>query len=377
MSNQKIIKAIAGIAAAGMMATCLPVAAFAATGDTYHFSFSNGSSQDLAPGGSMTFPASQYDYGYWITLQGHGGYTYNYYPGDTLPYDAVDQWFTADGITSCYAAEGNPRSITINYQIDGNTVLTETDTATFPGSVDGQSVEAWTTDSGDTYTASSKSLNHDRLFYFLGDDIHDNVLTLKATTASTPDDGKDDNKGDDKGDVTNPDDKGDNKGDNTGDSGTTTPDDKGDVVALDKDNTGKDNTSTGSNKGNGTTTTTPTAPRKNVEVSEHGEIAAAIANGTWGNEYTVCTGCGYHNWTRKGNVYVCDHCGHEVLTVKGADGVKGYAGTLAGNEPQYASTSEAQAAAEKREAAYAASIAALQAQVAAREAAYAASLGIH
>lgn len=327
MSNQKIIKAIAGIAAAGMMATCLPVAAFAATGDTYHFSFSNGSSQDLAPGGSMTFPASQYDYGYWITLQGHGGYTYNYYPGDTLPYDAVDQWFTADGITSCYAAEGNPRSITINYQIDGNTVLTETDTATFPGNVDGQSVEAWTTDSGDTYTASSKSLNHDRLFYFLGDDIHDNVLTLKATTASTPDDGKDDNKGDDKGD--------------------------------------------------GTTTTTPTAPRKNVEVSEHGEIAAAIANGTWGNEYTVCTGCGYHNWTRKGNVYVCDHCGHEVLTVKGADGVKGYAGTLAGNEPQYASTSEAQAAAEKREAAYAASIAALQAQVAAREAAYAASLGIH
>lgn len=340
MSNQKIIKAIAGIAAAGMMATCLPVAAFAATGDTYHFSFSNGSSQDLAPGGSMTFPASQYDYGYWITLQGHGGYTYNYYPGDTLPYDAVDQWFTFEGITSCYAAEGNPRSITINYQIDGNTVLTETDTATFPGSVDGQSVEAWTTDSGDTYTASSKSLNHDRLFYFLGDDIHDNVLTLKATSASTPDDGKDDNKGDDKGDVTNPDDKGDNKG-------------------------------------NGTTTTTPTAPRKNVEVSEHGEIAAAIANGTWGNEYTVCTSCGYHNWTRKGNVYVCDHCGHEVLTVKGADGVKGYAGTLAGNEPQYASTSEAQAAAEKSEAAYAASIAALQAQVAAREAAYAASLGIH
>lgn len=340
MSNQKIIKAIAGIAAAGMMATCLPVAAFAATGDTYHFSFSNGSSQDLAPGGSMTFPASQYDYGYWITLQGHGGYTYNYYPGTTLPYDAVDQWFTADGITSCYAAEGNPRSITINYQIDGSTVLTETDTATFPGNVDGQSVEAWTTDSGDTYTASSKSLNHDRLFYYLGDDIHDNVLTLKATSASTPDD-------------------------------------KGDVVAPDKDNTGKDNTSTGSNKGNGTTTTTPTAPRKNVEVSEHGEIAAAIANGTWGNEYTVCTSCGYHNWTRKGNVYVCDHCGHEVLTVKGADGVKGYAGTLAGNEPQYASTSEAQAAAEKREAAYAASIAALQAQVAAREAAYAASLGIH
>jgi len=225
-------------------------------------------------------------------------------------------------------------------------VLTETDTATFPGSVDGQSVEAWTTDSGDTYTASSKSLNHDRLFYYLGDDIHDNVLTLKATSASTPDDGKDDNKGDD----------------------------KGDVVAPDKDNTGKDNTSTGSNKGNGTTTTTPTAPRKNVEVSEHGEIAAAIANGTWGNEYTVCTSCGYHNWTRKGNVYVCDHCGHEVLTVKGAEG---YAGTLAGNEPQYASTSEAQAAAEKREAAYAASIAALQAQVAAREAAYAASLGIH
>lgn len=347
MSNQKIIKAIAGIAAAGMMATCLPVAAFAATGDTYHFSFSNGSSLDLAPGGSMTFPASQYDYGYWITLQGHGSYTYNYYPDTIVPYDAVDQWFTAEGITSCYAAEGNPRSITINYQIDGSTVLTETDTATFPGNVDGQSVEAWTTDSGDTYTASSKSLNHDRLFYYLGDDIHDNVLTLKATSASTPDDGKDDNKGD-----------------NTGDSGTTTPDDKGDVVAPDKDNTG-------------TTTTTPTAPRKNVEVSEHGEIAAAIANGTWGNEYTVCTSCGYHNWTRKGNVYVCDHCGHEVLTVKGADGVKGYAGTLAGNEHQYASTSEAQAAAEKREAAYAASIAALQAQVAAREAAYAASLGVH
>ena len=32
----------------------------------------------------------------------------------------------------------------------------------------------------------------------------------------------------------------------------------------------------------------------------------AIANGTWGIEYTTCQKCGYHNWTRQGNVYVCD-----------------------------------------------------------------------
>ncbi len=57
------------------------------------------------------------------------------------------------------------------------------------------------------------------------------------------------------------------------------------------------------------------------------EIDEAIANGTWGIEYTTCQKCGYHNWTRQGNVYVCDTCGNTTTTVVGPKGVKGYVGS--------------------------------------------------
>ena len=35
------------------------------------------------------------------------------------------------------------------------------------------------------------------------------------------------------------------------------------------------------------------------------------------SRYTTCQKCGYHNWTRQGNVYVCDTCGNTTTTVVG------------------------------------------------------------
>ena len=76
--------------------------------------------------------------------------------------------------------------------------------------------------------------------------------------------------------------------------------------------------------------------------------------GTWGIEYTTCQKCGYHNWTRQGNVYVCDTCGNKTTTVVGPKGVKGYVGSGAiaavapkasAPETRYATAAEAQAAA--------------------------------
>ena len=114
------------------------------------------------------------------------------------------------------------------------------------------------------------------------------------------------------------------------------------------------------------------------------EIDEAIANGTWGIEYTTCQKCGCHNWTRQGNVYVCDTCGNTTTEVVSAKGVKGYVGSGAiaavapgktvDDTPKYATAKEAQAAADKREAAYAAAVAAFQKQIAEQNAAYLASL---
>ena len=119
------------------------------------------------------------------------------------------------------------------------------------------------------------------------------------------------------------------------------------------------------------------APAADTRTEQQKQIDEAKANGTWGSEYTTCTACGTHNWTRVGEVYVCDNCGHETTSVKGPDGVKGYVGgtsasSTAQTAPQtrYASAAEAQTAADQREAAYAAAVAALQRQVAQREAAY-------
>ncbi len=125
------------------------------------------------------------------------------------------------------------------------------------------------------------------------------------------------------------------------------------------------------------------APVVDTRTAQQKEIDEAIANGTWGIEYTTCPKCGYHNWTRKGNVYVCDTCGNETTTVVSEKGVKGYVGSgaiapVAGKavpETRYATAQQAQAAADQREAAYAAAVAALQKQIAAREAAYLAAVG--
>lgn len=137
---------------------------------------------------------------------------------------------------------------------------------------------------------------------------------------------------------------------------------------------------------------TPSAPSAAAAVStapvdtrtaQQREIDEAKANGTWGIEYTTCQKCGYHNWTRKGNVYVCDTCGNETTTVVSAKGVKGYVGSgaiapvankAAAPETRYANAKQAQAAADAREAAYAAAVAAFQKQIAANEAAYLAAI---
>ena len=126
-----------------------------------------------------------------------------------------------------------------------------------------------------------------------------------------------------------------------------------------------------------------TAP-VDTRTAQQREIDEAKANGTWGIEYTTCQKCGYHNWTRQGNVYVCDTCGNETTTVVGPKGVKGYVGSGAiaavapkasAPETRYATAAEAQAAADKREAAYAAAVAAFQKQIDAQNAAYLAALG--
>ena len=124
-------------------------------------------------------------------------------------------------------------------------------------------------------------------------------------------------------------------------------------------------------------------PAVDTRTEQQKEIDEAIANGTWGIEYTTCQKCGYHNWTRKGNVYVCDTCGNETTTVVSAKGVKGYVGSgaiapvankAAAPETRYANAKQAQAAADAREAAYAAAVAAFQKQIAANEAAYLAAI---
>lgn len=133
-----------------------------------------------------------------------------------------------------------------------------------------------------------------------------------------------------------------------------------------------------------TAVSAPAAPSAPVDTrtAQQKEIDEAKANGTWGIEYTTCQKCGYHNWTRQGNVYVCDTCGNTTTTVVSEKGVKGYVGSgaiaaaapSAAPETRYATAAQAQAAADKREAAYAAAVAAYQKQIVAQNAAYLAAL---
>ena len=172
---------------------------------------------------------------------------------------------------------------------------------------------------------------------------------------------------------------------------TTKPDDTKTDDTTKADDTKADDTAKGDNAK--TDTVKPAAPAASSEdntpavdtrTAQQKEIDEAIANGTWGIEYTTCQKCGYHNWTRQGNVYVCDTCGNTTTTVVGPKGVKGYVGSGAiaavapkasAPETRYATAAVAQAAADKREAAYAAAVAAFQKQIDAQNAAYLAALG--
>ena len=173
----------------------------------------------------------------------------------------------------------------------------------------------------------------------------------------------------------------------TGAGDTTKPDDTKTDDTTKADDTKADDTAKGDNAK--TDTVKPAAPAASSEdntpavdtrTAQQKEIDEAIANGTWGIEYTTCQKCGYHNWTRQGNVYVCN----TTTTVVGPKGVKGYVGSGAiaavapkasAPETRYATAAVAQAAADKREAAYAAAVAAFQKQIAAQNAAYLAALG--
>lgn len=170
-------------------------------------------------------------------------------------------------------------------------------------------------------------------------------------------------------------------------NGTTT-----DTKDADTDTTKPETTETPATEQPAATTFVPQLQSQSSEpavtvdtrTEQQKEIDEAIANGTWGIEYTTCQKCGYHNWTRQGNVYVCDTCGNTTTEVVSAKGVKGYVGSGAiaavapgktvDDTPKYATAKEAQAAADKREAAYAAAVAAFQKQIAEQNAAYLASL---
>ena len=113
---------------------------------------------------------------------------------------------------------------------------------------------------------------------------------------------------------------------------TTKPDDTKTDDTTKADDTKADDTAKGDNAK--TDTVKPAAPAASSEdntpavdtrTAQQKEIDEAIANGTWGIEYTTCQKCGYHNWTRHGNVYVCDTCGNETTTVVGPKGVKCWA----------------------------------------------------
>lgn len=124
------------------------------------------------------------------------------------------------------------------------------------------------------------------------------------------------------------------------------------------------------------------APEKAVvPATAHSEIGEAIADGTWGAEYTTCPACGYHNWTASAEGYVCDTCGYITTSVKTGSGVRGYVNPLEGVKVAAVTASSAApvtaadvAAAQAANDAYLAAIAELQTQVAQREAAYLAAL---
>lgn len=355
MNLKKLItSAIAGCVAA----SCLCVPAFAAESVT--ITRSDGNVDVVNEGEFYTVPDTPRwaDGSFWV-CNSNGGF---WSKGSTLPYMAVKN--TAGG-DSLYLAEGtSATSVTVNYVQDGN--LVKSDTLAFNDADRTTTVPEGNWSIGAANVASGMTFNQVQSFWYFtefmaGDTSNGLTLNMTSSTSGTPVDPSDP--------VVPPVDPG-QGGSGAGEGGS------GEGGSGSGQGGSGAGTEQGSGSGSAAVTPAPKAP-----VSEHPEIAEAIANGTWGAEYTTCEACGHHDWTRVGNMYRCDNCGHLISTVKTGANVKGYvamATEAATKAPasQYKTAAEAQAAADAREAAYAASIKAAQDAVAAREDAYLKSLGL-
>ncbi|WP_302150079.1 hypothetical protein [uncultured Gemmiger sp.] len=331
------------------LAVSVPVSAFAKSSKplsylyTYQLTFDGYDTMSLSPddSGTITAPALPEGAQYW---QCNGKHVM---PGEQFSYDQLDDWLCPsvdidDGTgthrtTGAYFMAITGDTAYVHYYADDTAVKTDAvfdgGVSEVPSTVNGKAVAYWATADGGFSIYTPATLSYDELFWHIHVEEMGNNLNLYAVF---------------------------------GDGSTPAPAPQPVVTETPAAST-EDNT-----------------PAVDTRTEQQKEIDEAIANGTWGIEYTTCQKCGYHNWTRQGNVYVCDTCGNTTTTVVGPKGVKGYVGSGAiaavapkasAPETRYATAAEAQAAADKREAAYAAAVAAFQKQIDAQNAAYLAALG--
>ena len=341
----KIIAVTLGVAA---LAVSVPVSAFAKSSKplsylyTYQLTFDGYDTMSLSPDdtGTITAPALPEGAQYW---QCNGKHVM---PGEQFSYDQLDDWLCPsvdidDGTgthrtTGAYFMAITGDTAYVHYYANDTAVKTDAvfdgGVSEVPSTVNGKAVAYWVTADGGVSIYTPAALSYDELFWHIHVEEMGNNLNLYAVFGD----------------------------------GDTIPAPQPVVTETPAAST-EDNT-----------------PAVDTRTEQQKEIDEAIANGTWGIEYTTCQKCGYHNWPRQGNVYVCDTCGNTTTTVVGPKGVKGYVGSGAiaavapkasAPETRYATAAEAQAAADKRETAYAAAVAAFQKQIDAQNAAYLAALG--
>ena len=328
------------------LAVSVPVSAFAKSSKplsylyTYQLTFDGYDTMSLSPDdtGTITAPALPEGAQYW---QCNGKHVT---PGEQFSYDQLDDWLCPsvdidDGTgthrtTGAYFMAITGDTAYVHYYADDTAVKTDAvsvgGSTEVPATADGKKVVEWANADKTIRIAVPNTVSYDDMFWHCNVDESDYNLNLYAIFED--------------------------------DATYTDPTQPAAPAASSEDNT----------------------PVVDTRTAQQKEIDEAIANGTWGIEYTTCQKCGYHNWTRQGNVYVCDTCGNTTTTVVGPKGVKGYVGSGAiaavapkasAPETRYATAAEAQAAADKREAAYAAAVAAFQKQIDAQNAAYLAALG--
>ena len=346
-SASKLLATLLTVAA---LAVCVPVSAFAKSSKplsylyTYELIFDGYDTMSISPDdtGYLTVPALPDGYAYWMCNGRH------FTPGQQLTYDSLDDWMCPSvdldddlghsRTTGAYFMPMSGETVFVHYYTDKSAVKIDAvsvgGSTEVPATADGKKVVEWANADKTVYIAVPNTLTYDDLFWRIHADELDYNLNLYAIFED--------------------------------DAASTTPAQPAETAAAPAASS-EDNT-----------------PAVDTRTAQQKEIDEAIANGTWGIEYATCQKCGYHNWTRQGNVYVCDTCGNTTTTVVGPKGVKGYVGSGAiaavapkasVPETRYATAAEAQAAADKREAAYAAAVAAFQKQIDAQNAAYLAALG--